>query len=362
VVGVSRAAGVPPRVLFSVPGKRGLGHVMRGLNVAREIQALEPAAECVFVSRGGAIRSMVGDEFGVVVVGPEDERLPAVVGAERLKPHVIVHDTALPDDVRIGDAAPVYVMRRSLPHRQREVMDSPALRDVALIVVPHTRHEFGYDVPADLAERCRFVGPIARRPTSAGVVRARERYDAQGHFLVTSTVGGGGFQEQAEAFLAAAAAVQVELVGWRPDVRHVVVRGPNFTGTAAAVPGAREVTFDPELVELLAASDLVVAEGGYNTVLEVRLAQVPGVFLPSVRSWDDQEGRVRELERKGLARVLIEPSPSEAASVVAGLASDPQWLAAVRGRYALEHLDTGNRKAAEAVLDLAARTSGTVGR
>jgi predicted glycosyltransferase len=349
-------------VLFSVPGRRGLGHVMRGLNVAREIRKVDPTAECVFVSRGGAVRDVVGDEFRVVVVAPEDERPAALVGAERLDPHVVVHDTALPDDVRVGDAAPVYVMRRSLPERQREVMDSPALRDVALIVVPHTREDFGYDVPADLVQRCRFVGPIARRPTSEGAVRARERYDAQGHFLVTSTVGGGGFREQAEAFLAVAAAVQVELGGRRPDVRHVVVRGPNFTGTAAALPGAREVTFDPELVELLAASDLVVAEGGYNTVLEVRLAQVPAVFLPSVRSWDDQEGRVRELERSGLARVLVEPSPAEAASVIAGLAGDAAWLAAVHDRYALEHLQTGNRAAAEALLELAARTSVAVRR
>ncbi len=348
---------VAPRVLFSVPGKRGLGHVMRGLNVAREIRALEPRAECVFVSRGGAARDMVGEEFRVVVVGPDDPRPPALVGADGFRPHVVVHDTALPEDVRVGDAAPVYVMRRSLPDRQREVMDSAVLREVALIVVPHTREDFGYDVPADLVGRCRFVGPIARRPTPEGMARARDRYDADGRFLITSTVGGGGFQEQAEAFLAAAAAVQVELGARGADVRHVVVRGPNFAGTAAAIPGAREVTFDPDLVELLAASDLVVAEGGYNTVNEVRLAQVPAVFLPSVRSWDDQEGRVRELEGHGLTRVLVDPSPAEAATVIAGLAGDPEWLATVRRRYAREQLQTGNRPAAEALLELAARTT-----
>ncbi len=343
------------RVLFSVPGRRGLGHVMRGLNVAREIRAIDPGAQCVFVSRGGAVPDVVGAEFEVVVVDAEDPRPPAVVGAELLAPHVIVHDTALPDEVRIGTAAAVYVMRRSLPERQREVMDSPVLRDVALIVVPHTRADFGYDVPPDLVQRCRFVGPIARRPSAEGVALARERYDAAGRFLVTSTVGGGGFQEQAEAFLATAACLQAELTARQNDVRHVVVRGPNFTGTAATVPGAREVSFDPALVDLLAASDLVVAEGGYNTVLEVRIAQVPAVFLPSLRSWDDQEGRVRDLERRGLARVLVETPPGEAAAVIAGLAGDPAWLAGVRGRYARDDLQTGNRAAAEAVLELVPR-------
>lgn len=342
-----------PRVLFSVPGKRGLGHVMRGRNVARAIRALAPDAHCVFVSRGESVREVIAEEFEVVVVEPEDDRPAAVVGAELVRPDVIVHDTALPSDVPMPDVAHVYIMRRSLPERQAEVLASPQLRAMSLILVPHTREDFGYEIPADLVDRCLFVGPISQRPTPAGGDRARDRYDAHDRFLVTSTVGGGGFQAQAEAFFACTAALQQELAAHLPGARHVIVRGPNFTGRADPSPGAREVDFDPELVELLGASDLVVAEGGYNTVLEVRLARVPAVFLPSVRTWDDQERRVRDLERAGLAAVLIDPDPTAAAAHILARATDATWLAGVRRRYADEPLETGNRAAAEALIELA---------
>jgi predicted glycosyltransferase len=341
------------RILFTVPGRRGLGHVMRALNVAREVRRADPGAECLFAGRGDGLRTVVGDEFPVLATAPDDPRPPAVVAAARARPHVVVHDTAVPAAARVHDERAVYVMRRSLPQRQAEVLASPVLRDMALILVPHTAADFGYRVPADLADRCRFVGPIARRPDAAGARAARERYGAEGAFLLTSTVGGGGFRDQAEAFLETVAAAQRVLEPRLPRLRHVVLPGPNFSGVAPTVPGAVQTSFEPRLVDLLAASDLVVAEGGYNTVLEVRLAQVPAVFLPSVRSWDDQEQRVRALEARGLARVLTGRPPEEAALAVAAAATDEPWRARVRARYAGEHVQTGNRAAALALLELA---------
>jgi predicted glycosyltransferase len=330
------------RVLFSVPGKRGLGHVVRGLNIARAVRRLDPAVDCVFASRGPAAREVVGDEFPVVV-GPADDVWAAADG----RPDVVVFDTALPAALPPLPAVPVYVMRRSRDEHQAEVFAHPLLAAMAVVVVPHTEEEFGHRVPEELRERCRFVGPISRLPTPAGTAAARARYAGDASVLLTSTVGGGGFTDQAAVFFATVAAVHRHL----PEgVAHVVVTGPNYTGPVPELPGATVVRFDPALVELLAASDLVVAEGGYNTVTEVRLARTPAVFLPSARNWDDQEERVRALERRGLARVAT--GPHRVAAVLDAVGS-PQWWARVRDAYATDVVRTGNEAAARAILEVA---------
>ena len=93
------------RVLFSVPGKRGLGHVMRGLNLARATREIDPSVRCLFASRGQAALEVIGDEFEVTVV-PGD-RDPVEAAAAEFAPDVVVYDTALPVGV------PAAVRRRS---------------------------------------------------------------------------------------------------------------------------------------------------------------------------------------------------------------------------------------------------------
>ncbi len=337
------------RVLFSVPGKRGLGHVMRGLNLARATREIDPSVRCLFASRGQAALEVIGDEFEVTVV-PGD-RDPVEAAASDFAPDVVVYDTALPVGVPAAVTAPVYVMRRSLPERQAEVFASPVLARMRLIVIPHTATEFGYEVPRELRTRCVFVGPISRLPTTSGAAAMRARYAAGRPFLLTSTVGGGGFADQAEEFFSTIAAVHA---GLPAGIAHVVVIGPNYTGPVPDVPGATLVRFEPALVDLLAASDLVIAEGGYNTVTEVRLAKTAAVFLPSRRNWDDQAERVLALQHKGLARVLLDDDPDRTAAVLQAV-SDTAWQAGVRTAYAGDVVATGNRAAAAAILALVAR-------
>ena len=350
----------PPRLLFQSRNRRGLGHLMRGLNLARAIRRQDPATEIVFYARHHSAEALCEPDFRAIVEGDADgmRQWPEVVHA--VAPDVVVYDTMLPADPAEVDAAPaarrVFVMRKVRDDKQADVLSHPFLQQVDLVLVPHTRDEFGHTLPASLDRKTAFVGPIVRLPDPGRQDRVRSAYHlAPGDFVVTSTVGGGGFADQAEAFFATVYAIHRALEQRLPRLRHIVVQGPNFGGVLAPLPGMTVVEYEPDLIDLLATSDLAIAEGGYNTVNEIRVARTPAVFLPSVRNLDDQEERVRALERAGLAAVYVGLEPEAIAAHVADVCTAPEWLAGVRRRYAADRIETGNQAAAERILELVGR-------
>ena len=346
-----------PRVLFHCPGRRGLGHLVRGLNLARELSALDSSASSFFYTEGEAI-ALCGGEFPHFV---EPDRSgsswPDVV--EDFGPDVIVYDTLLPECFPHAElsAAPrsVYVMRKCRPARQQEIFQHPRLQEVDLILIPHTPSEFGYEVPVDLVGKSVFTGPITRAPSSEAKQRLREKYGLRRQeFLLTSTAGGGGFLEETRSFFAAVAKIHRRLARGLDGFRHLVIRGPNFREPLPALEGMTTLEFELEAMSLFAISNLVVAQGGYNTVNEIRLAKAPAVFLPSRRNYDDQEERVRDLEQKGLAAVFVGRSGDAIARGVEAICSSPAWFESVRGRYAADRIEIGNRLAAARILALLA--------
>ena len=354
---LSPASTSGPRVLFQSRNRRGLGHLMRGLNLAREVLDLAPAAQVTMHTRNESAPAFCPAGIDCVV---EDAAMPDTGWAEvlaRVAPDVVVYDTMLPTDDDLLPAATrvCYVMRRCRPQRQAEVFASPFLRErVDAVVVPHTAAEFGYPMPAGLTGRARFAGLIARRPDPAVQARLRAAYDLDdASFVLVSTGGAGGFAHSAQPFFAAVAAVQHALAE-HVGLRHVVVLGPHFRGAVPDLSGAVVVESEPALVDLFAVADLVVAEGGYNSVSELRLVKTPAVFLPGMRALDDQEERVSALARLGLAVVLDGAAPATVAREVAALVQAPDRLAQMRSRYRHDCAPIGNRTAAAHLLGLVA--------
>lgn len=345
------------RFLFQVRNRRGLGHMMRGLNIARALRGLDPSAEILFYLRTPPAQGFWSPEFGYVVERDPDSLAswPEVLRA--FAPDVVVYDTMLPREAAAEPVAEgaryVYIMRKCLPEKQQEVFANPFLQRMAAMLVPHVPEQFGYELPEAIRGRTAFVGPIVRLPEAATQAALRRKYGiADGDFLLTSTVGGGGFEAQADTFFATVFEVHRRVAPRLPRLRHLVIQGPNYAKTLDALPGMTVLAFEPEMVNLLAASSLVIAEGGYNTVSEIRVTGTPAIFLPSVRGNDDQEERVRALEARGLGFVFAPEAAAEIADKVLALAGRPDELAAIRARYAGEPMELGNRAAAQRILDL----------
>jgi predicted glycosyltransferase len=348
----------PARVLFQVRNRRGLGHLMRVRNIGAALRAHAPHLDLRFHASSRPAPGLW--DADLPLSSDEDSSWTDRLAADR--PDVVVYDTVLPPDPEAGlgpDTRCVLVLRRRLGERTDEVWSHPFLDRVEQVIVPHTAEEFGQPVPNRFAARTSFVGNIARRPDTDSRSRVRAGLGvADDALLLTSTVGGGGFQEQADRFFAVVAAIGRRLADAGPATTHVVVLGPNYAGDGSAALGALPQTvvrrFEPAMVDLLAASDLVVAEGGYNTVNEVRLGRVPAVFLPSQRGLDDQSERVDRLRRLGVAETFRPDGDAVAiADRVAALLGSPATLASMRDRYAGDRLVLGNERAAELIARVA---------
>ncbi len=350
----------PIRLLFQCHNRRGLGHLVRGLNIAREVRLLAPSSEILFYVKNRSAEARCGSDFRCFIE-PDlhgSSHWPDVVRS--FSPTVIVYDTVLPEapmeDPRLPAVRRVYIMRKCMEAKQRDIFRHPFLRRVDLILIPHTPREFGYEVPPSLERKSVFVGPIVRRPDGKIQRRLRDTYRlAADSFVLTSTAGGGGFEDSAGTFFTIVFDVHRRLYPILPNLRHLVIQGPNFGTSLSALEGMTVVGDEPDMADLFAVSDLVIAEAGYNTVNEIRLARAPAVFLPGSRTYDDQEERARALEQKGLALVFTDRVPEQVSRRIVEICTSRVQLREMRSRYESDSMETGNRAAAEKILELASR-------
>lgn len=346
------------RFAFRVSSRRGLGHLVRSLNVARAIRAREPESD-VLLSVRGEPPFPTGDRrirCAPIGAGEAEGAIPRSVA--EFDPDVLVDDTLLPGDALCpgSSARRAYVMRRCADAEQRAILDHPALAAMDLVLVPHTQEEFGLELPDAIAARAVFTGPIVRSPDPEEIGRLRARYGiAPASFVLVSTAGGGGFAADRARFFGVVRAAHLRLVrrlGGR--LRHVVVLGPRSEATFEAVDAAMTVaTAEPAMASLIALADAVISAGGYNSVNEIRQARRPAFFLPGVRSHDDQAERVRALENRGLGLALVDDPEAVAAERIASACADPAALAAIRARYAGDDFVPGNDAAAAHLVALA---------
>lgn len=343
-----------PRILFHVPSRRGLGHVMRSANLARAVTASHPqAATLVHVATPAASLACGSD---VPWLAREIDNTSAWVGlVGAFRPSLVVFDTVLPGPWADDPTPRAFVWRRTVDTRHAEALADPRLASMRVIVVPHDRDEFGHGVPAPLEARTVFAGPIVRVTDAEGQARVRQRYGiGPDDTVITSTVGGGGFASSARWVLDMVFTAHAQLRARLPRLRHVVVRGPLGTHPAESLsPGLTVVDADPDLVHLMAISHLVVAEAGYNTVNELRLAGVPALLVPGARRYDDQQARALELVRLGLAHMVGRESTATAIEAFVALALNGEALDGMRAASRVHRVPTGNVTAAAALLGAA---------
>lgn len=345
------------RLLFESHNRRGLGHLMRGLNIARDVRFLAPSSDILFYTRSRSIETL-GDHHFRYFIEADTQGLSHWHEVVRsFSPDLIVYDTLLPKSQMIESLLPtirqVYIMRKCKNEKQKKLFMHDFLHLVDLILIPHTPSDFVHELPQQLKTKSFFVGPIVKPPDQdiQNELRLKYRID-QSDFLLTSTVGGGGFEEEADAFFQKVFAIHKRLYPILPNLRHLVFKGPNYKKPLKPQEGMNVFSCEPEMVSLFGISDVVIAEGGYNSVNEIRLVKTPAIFLPSMRNYDDQEERVRSLEKKGLARAFIGESPDQIAKKVVEIISSTSCLRAMRESYKTDHMERGNRQAAERILEV----------
>jgi predicted glycosyltransferase len=210
----------------------------------------------------------------------------------------------------------------------RDILDSPeatarvwrkngyfnaieALYDRVLVVgepdVFDLRDEYRF--PPQAAAKVEFCGYIAREAGWRSRAEVRRELDVRGREpLVLVTPGGGedgvGLIEACLAGLRAMPAEQ------RP--RTHIVCGPEMSDAhrlaikrvVGSLPRITQQDFSNDMMSLMAAADVVVAMGGYNTVCELLTLRKRAVVVPRIKPGHEQCIRAERMSAIGLLRML----------------------------------------------------------
>lgn len=373
-----RRAPAPPRVLFYSHDSFGLGHIRRTLSLCDAVRQRYDEASLLVLTGSSSVSSLP------IPAGVDWVKLPCVTKADdgeyrsrylpigfdaiRSVRREIIYSTAqayrpslvFVDNVPLGlkgelrrtlesvrrwnpDVRVVLTLRDILDEprktidtwkRERTAESIERFYDDVVVYGSADVFDFAreYDLPARLAARCHYAGYIRRDP-QGNVAELKARLAPDGERLVLVTVGGGGdghrlIHEYLSGLDASGAA------GIGANVRSLVVCGPEMAlaerqQIRTRYAHRRDVSiidFTPDLVTTMAAADVVVGMGGYNTICEILSLAKPAVIMPRVRPRLEQWIRCSRLADLGLLRV-VNPDGNAAAALMtqvrAALAGPP---------------------------------------
>ena len=192
-----------------------------------------------------------------------------------------------------------------------------------------------YQLPEPIARKVRFCGYLDVEPPAASPEETHRELGIAGETFVLVTVGNGrdGFPVL-DTYLRALAVCPAHL-----KLFSLLVGGPDLPrGDQAAVRQqcaqlaltqperpVKFLEFAPQLLEYMAAADLVVSMGGYNTLVEVLRLGKRAVVIPRVHLDVEQLLRAALFERLGVLRVLhpVQLSPEALAEALLAALSAP---------------------------------------
>lgn len=166
-----------------------------------------------------------------------------------------------------------------------------------------------YRLPKEVREKVVFTGYLPRAlPPSGSRERVRRQYRlAADEILVLVTTGGGGDGgEVVDHFLDMHDFFPASL-----PFRSIVVTGPFMPGDKreearkrATRHGIRTFFFHQHMEELLAAADVVISMGGYNTICEILTHGTPALIIPREHPRREQFIRATCLEKLHLLDLI----------------------------------------------------------
>ncbi len=354
---------IVPRIAVFTHDTYGLGHVRRCLHIVRAVAQKRPDATLLFITGCPALHV-----FKDLPPNADFVKIPTVVktGSEGLKPPhlgipldevlsmrtrmtrealaVFDPDVLLVDNFPLGSRRELSPVLDELRERRtrvvlglRDIVDAPhkvradwTRDDIYRSLHEHYDRVLVYGVPSvfdvteayglspELARKVHYCGYVTdTQPPLRTAAEVRADVGIEGPFVLATVGGGGDGFPLVEAFLAALRSL--------PEVAAVVVTGPLMSQVqraeaAALVDGRTGVVirdFVPDLTSYMAAAELVVAMGGYNTTAEILALGKRAIIVPRTWRYGEQVNRqgaateweqllrAQALEKAGLVELLL---------------------------------------------------------
>lgn len=339
------------RILFHAKNGGSLGHLNRVAAIAEAVLEVDQTTKVLLLTENDP--RLFDQRIPFVRLPPFEgvphslPNSPVQVGAEAVqrllsgaiastliefRPTLVVYDTlvwsGLQKLVRSCGCAEALILRLRNDMRHYFARNRSPLRRMCRIIIPHHSLEWSHVMlPDALANRTVFVGPILRYSRNdADPAAIRRDYHLDGcRPIVVITGGGGGYTEHTSLYVSAVQAAKLALDS-APQIgrnyRIIVITGPHFHGDLGGFNSDHVLVrqFESQLFDLLSAADVVICQGGYNTLNEVVELRVPTICVPAARSHDDQFARAEALSRlHPWIRVLSAPKIEEIAVEIAAL-------------------------------------------
>jgi predicted glycosyltransferase len=203
-----------------------------------------------------------------------------------------------------------------------------------------------YEIPAAVSRKVHFTGYIPRKIPSPGVVRnVRKRYLSQAdQKLVVVTTGGGGDGYTVMNIFLSMLEKQEEIT-----FKSILITGPFMARQdrksirqRARRLGVTVYDFYNRMEELLAAADLVVSMGGYNTICEILSQGTLTLVIPRQTPRREQLIRAQVLQRQNLLDYISwdSVSPEKMQQKIFQLLSYPARYHEAISNFKLTGLDT----------------------
>lgn len=380
-----------PLILFYSHDGFGLGHLSRTIYLAQQVRALAPEADLTIVTSSPAAHRMTAlVDFAHVKLpsltktGVESYRphrlnvgLKKIIAlrsdlllstVQHLQPHVVVVDHR-PLGLKGEARAALEWLRRRTPETRivaglRDVVDEPQvvrrewhaqgvydgladLYDSILVygdrsVLDVTRL---YDMPESVQRKVQFTGYLGRDVARGVRDRIRSKLDLGRERLVVVHAGGG---QDGGALISA----YLQCIDALPsDVHSFVITGPLMERDQycrmhrlSSTSRVTLVQYEEDLPCYIAAADLSISMGGYNTVCEILSAGVRALIVPRIFPRKEQYIRAQSLAMRGLVQLLspVGLTPDVLGSRIQLLLAAPspvaQPVALDGGARAAEHL------------------------
>ena len=162
-----------------------------------------------------------------------------------------------------------------------------------------------YRIPERVSDKMVFTGYIPRKPiiNGGGNGNNAKPGNCKGPLVLVTTGGGGDGHKLLDTYLR-----MLEARGGVTDFRTVIVSGPFMPkaerkeiAARAKLLGVKFYHFYRRMEQLMAAADVVVSMGGYNTVCEILSHRKVSLLVPRETPRLEQRIRAEVLKRHGLA-------------------------------------------------------------
>ena len=167
-------------------------------------------------------------------------------------------------------------------------------------------HEYGFSAGA--RAKTRFVGYLGREPPSRGLEEVRAELGVGDARLVLVMACGGGDGCR----LLSTVVEAMRLRNGRRGFECLLLGGPlmppedrrRVLALAASEPSVRYIDFVDDVTSYVAAADVVVSMGGYNSVCELLSTGKAAIVVPRTAPRREQLIRADALSRRGLLRMI----------------------------------------------------------